>query len=228
MFPPPPAPPHKKTMIMKKSILLLVFAIMALGYQSNAQEAATNYGDEVHIGLKLGFNYSNVYDSEGEDFNADPKFGLATGIFFSIPLVKYIGIQPEILFSQKGFRATGKLLGSTYEFTRTTNYIDVPLLFALKPSDFLTIFAGPQYSYLIKQKDVFANGSTSIEQEQEFEDANIRKNSLGFTGGLDINLEQIVLSARAGWDIQNNNGDGTTTTPRYKNVWYQASIGYRF
>ena len=27
--------------------------------------------------------------------------------------------------------------------------------------------------------------------------------------------------------IQNNNGDGTSATPRYKNVWYQATIGLR-
>jgi hypothetical protein len=33
---------------------------------------------------------------------------------------------------------------------------------------------------------------------------------------------------RGSWDLKNNNGDGTSTTPRYKNVWYQATVGYRF
>jgi hypothetical protein len=37
-----------------------------------------------------------------------------------------------------------------------------------------------------------------------------------------------VLSARSGWDVQRNNGDGTSSIPRYKNVWFQATIGYRF
>ena len=55
-----------------------------------------------------------------------------------------------------------------------------------------------------------------------------KKSVLCFLGGIDINLDQFVLSARAGWDLQNNNGDGTSTNPRYKNVWYQATIGFKF
>ena len=67
-----------------------------------------------------------------------------------------------------------------------------------------------------------------MEQETEFENDNLRKNTLCFKGGVDINLKNIVLSARAGWDILKNNGSEASTTPRYKNVWYQATIGYRF
>jgi hypothetical protein len=93
----------------------------------------------------------------------------------------------------------------------------------VKPVPFLSIVAGPQYSYLISQKDVFANASTSIAQEQEFETDNIRKNTLCLTGGIDVNVNHFTFGARAGWDVQNNNGDGTVTTPRYKNVWYQAT-----
>lgn len=180
------------------------------------------------FGLKAGANYSNVYDSEGEEFTVDPKFGLAAGAYFSIPIGKFIGVQPEVLFSQKGFRATGRILGANYDLKRTSNYLDVPLLFAVKPASFITILAGPQFSYLFYQKDEFKNAFTTVEQEQEFENDNIRKNTLCFTGGVDINLSHLVLSARAGWDIQNNAGDGSSSTPRYKNAWYQATIGYRF
>lgn len=213
---------------MKKILIVLTVIFASIATKSIAQEKGTDYREEVMFGAKVGLNYSNVYDAEGENFDADAKFGLATGVFLALPLGKFIGLQPEILFSQKGFQATGSILGGAYDFTRTTNFIDVPLLFAIKPLSSLTILAGPQYSYLIKQKDVFANGVTTIEQEKEFENDNIRKNLLCFTLGADINFEHIVLGARAGWDIQKNNGDGTSTTPRYKNVWYQATIGYRF
>lgn len=209
---------------MKKITFIIAIAVMANSI--NAQE--TDVRERLLFGLKLGTNYSNVYDAQGEAFNADPKFGLAAGAFVAIPIGKYLGVQPEILFSQKGFQATGTILGGTYKFTRTTNYIDIPLLFSLKASEFITLLAGPQYSYLLSKKDVFANATTSIAQEQEFENDNLRKNMLGFTGGIDITMKHIVLGVRAGWDLQNNNGDGTSTTPRYKNVWYQATIGYRF
>lgn len=214
---------------MKNIILSMALLATTVGtIHAQDSENKTDFRKKFTVGLKAGLNYSNVYDSQGEEFNADPKFGLAAGAFMAIPFGKYFGIQPEILFSQKGFKATGRILGNTYQFTRTTNFIDVPLLFAIKPSEFITIVAGPQYSYLIKQSDVFANATTSIEQETEFVNDNIRKNIFAVTGGIDITLKHIVLGARAGWDVTNNNGDGTSTTPRYKNVWYQATIGYRF
>lgn len=206
--------------------------MLALGtgltHAVSAQENITDVRAKLMFGLKAGVNYSNVYDTQGEAFRANPKLGFAGGAFLAIPLGTYFGIQPEVLYSQKGFQATGNILGSSYNLTRTSSYVDFPLLFAFKPSEFITILAGPQYSYLVKQKDEFKNESTSIAQETEFGNENVRKNTLCFTGGLDLTMKHIVLGARAGWDVQNNNGDGSSTTPRYKNMWYQATIGYRF
>ena len=211
-----------------KNTILIIASIFAMFNVSIAQEEETDFREELQIGAKIGANYSNVYDSEGEQFNADAKLGLAAGGFVSIPFGKYLGFQPELLLSQKGFKATGMILGSPYQFTRTTTYIDIPLFLALKPSEFITLVAGPQYSYLIKQNDNFAIATTSIDQQQEFKNDNFRKNTLCFTGGVDFTLKQFVIGARAGWDVQNNIGDGTSSTPRYKNVWYQLTAGFRF
>jgi hypothetical protein len=191
-----------------KKIVLLAAAVFMIAFNSKAQNSETDARENFVIGFKVGTNYSNVYDEQGEDFVADSKFGLAAGGFMSIPLGKYLGVQPEVLFSQKGFEGTGTILGSGYSFTRTTNFIDVPLFISLKPSEFINILAGPQYSFLMKQTDVFANGVTTIEQEKEFENEDIRKNTLGFVIGADINLEHMVLSARSGWDVRNNHSDG--------------------
>jgi hypothetical protein len=188
----------------------------------------TDVRDLLIFGVKAGANLSNVYNSKGAQFNSDPKIGFAGGVFLAIPIGKYLGVQPEILFSQKGFQATGNILGSSYSLTRTTEYIDVPLLFAFKPTEFITLLAGPQYSYLLKQKDVLANSTTSVLQEREFANDDIRKNILGITGGVDFTLKHMIVSTRVGWDIQKNNGDGTTSTPNYKNVLYQLTVGYRF
>ncbi len=92
----------------------------------------------------------------------------------------------------------------------------------------MSILAGPQFSYLLKQKDVFENAYSTIEQEQEFENEEIRKNMLGFVGGIDININQFVIGTRVSWDLTKNAGDGTSTTPRYRNMLVQGTIAYRF
>ncbi len=211
-----------------KKIILLIMAFAFIANHTYAQEERTDFRSKLEFGMKIGGNYSNVYDTKGEEFRTDPIFGIALGAFVAIPIGKYIGIQPELMISQKGFKATGVVLQNSYSITRRTNYLDIPILFSLKPVDFLTIQIGPQYSYLMKQKDEFENTTTSILQEKEFENDNIRKNTLCFTAGADVNIEHLVVGARVGWDILNNNGDGTSTTPRYKNVWYQFTLGYRF
>ena len=211
---------------MKKLILIAGLCIALMG-KVCAQDNLIDYRSKVTMGFKLGTNYSNVYDAQGEQFNADPKFGLAGGAFIGIPLATYIGLQPEILFSRKGFKATGMFLGSQYNLTRTTTYIDVPFYLTIKPIGALTLMVGPQYSYLIKQRDVFTSAFVNTDQEKEFENSNLRRNILSFSVGADVNLGHLVFGARAAADIMNNNGDGSSTTPRYKNMWYQFTIGYR-
>lgn len=213
---------------MKKVIIMIAFVTVAVT-TSNAQTTTTTDNREaLSFGLKLGANYSNVYDSESQDFVADSKFGFAGGGFVSIPFGRFIGIQPEIMFSQKGFKSTGTYLGNTYSMTRTTDYIDVPLLFAVKPIKEVTVLFGPQFSYLMKQKDDFTDGTITSTQQQDFNNDNIRKNTFCLTGGLDFNMNNFVLGLRTGWEVKNNDGDGNSTTPRYKNMWHQLTVGYRF
>lgn len=179
------------------------------------------------FGIKAGVNYSNVWDEEGQDFRADARVGFAGGIFFGIPVGKFLGIQPEILVSQKGFQGSGTMFGAPYSFSKTTTYLDIPLQFQVKPAEFLTIVAGPQYSFLVHEKNTYTYGPNSTGQEEEFNNDNIRKNVLGFVTGGDVIVNHVVVAARMGWDFQTNHGDGTSSTPRYKNKWIQLTVGFK-
>jgi Outer membrane protein beta-barrel domain len=205
-----------------KKILITLGILTLFSITSIAQDDRSKF----KIGLKAGANISNIYDKTGEVFTADNKIGFTGGLFMGIPIGKFLGIQPEVLFSQKGFKSSGTLAGIAFSQTRTTDYIDVPLFIAIKPASFVTIKAGPQYSYLMKQKDVFSNPVFTSEQIQEFENTNIRKNILSLVGGVDINLSKIIVGARVGMELQNNNGDGTSTNPRYKNAWGALTLGF--
>lgn len=213
---------------MKKSILLFSVALILSAYTLQAQEQNSDNRDKLQLGIKGGLNFSNIYDTDGEEFDADGKFGFVGGVFLAIPIGKYLGIQPEVLYSQKGYKSTGSFLGTNYEMKRTTNFIDVPILLQVKPVEFVTLLAGPQYSFMLKRKDEFTGGSLSAVQEEDFKNDDLRNNILGVIGGADFNFENLVLGVRAGWDLQNNFKDEPSTTPRYRNVWYQATIGFRF
>ncbi|WP_296618880.1 porin family protein [Marivirga sp.] len=207
-------------------ILAIAAAAMTFSSFAMAQEDDYAFQENLKLGIKAGLNYSNVYDANEESFNADGKFGFVGGLLLHIPIGDFLGFQPEVLYSQKGFKGNGTLFGSNYSFTRTTSFIDIPLQFALKPTEFLTILAGPQYSFLIKQKDEFESSFGTAAQEEEIRNDNIRKNILGVIAGIDINVDNIIIGLRMAWDVQNNNGNGTSDTPRYKNVLFQTTIGY--
>lgn len=180
------------------------------------------------FGIKAGANRSNVYNAEGMNFVAGPKSGFAGGVFACIPIGSFIGLQPEVLLSQKGFSGSGSIENNTYYLDRTTTFLDIPLQLQIKPFRFLSVVAGVQYSYLLNQDDRFTYGANSVTQSQAFKNDNIRKNIFGAVGGIDVNIRHLVLSGRTGWDMQTNNGNGTSSTPKYKNVWLQGTIGYRF
>lgn len=211
-----------------KQTIIIFFITIGVFSMATSQESYVDDKSKFHFGIKGGTNYANVYDSHGDEFRADGKFGWVLGAFLTVPLGELMGIQPEVLFSQKGFRASGSLFNTQYELTRTKNYIDIPLFLTVKPLPILTILAGPQFSYLMSQKDVFANDFNNVEVMEEFDNENIRKNTLGIVAGVDVNLSRVIFGARAGWDFSDNHGDGTSSTPRYKNAWVQGTIGYRF
>ena len=184
--------------------------------------------DQLIFGLKAGVNYSNVYDEHGQDFQADGKAGFAGGAFLSIPIGTYLGVQPEVMVSQKGFQGSGSFFTTPYTYSNTTTFIDLPVLVAFKPSPYVTLLAGPQYSFLVNERRNFNSEFYTFEEFQENEIDNVRKNILGFQLGADFNINHVVISPRAGWDFQTNHGDGTSSTPRYKNQWLQLTLGYRF
>lgn len=218
---------------MKKNILNIVafISVVLFPVTISGQSIGENnneYNKAPSFGIKAGANLSNVYDTQGDEFQADAKIGIAAGAFLTLPFTRFIGLQPEILISQKGYQGSGSLLGSDYSFTRTTNYIDIPLLLSFRSNKYITLLFGPQYSFLISQNYSFKSDIINISKDEQFENENLRKNTLCITGGMDFNLNKLVLSVRAGWDILKNEGDGTSSTPRYKNTWYQATVGYRF
>lgn len=212
-----------------KNILKTAAAVLAFFASATAfsQDLGEDTRDQLKFGIRAGINYSNVYDEEGDDFVADSKVGFVGGGFVSIPFGKVIGIQPEILYSQKGFKATGSVLGFDYDYKQTLTYLDIPLQLQIKPIPQLSILAGPQFSYLLNTKYDF-NGNTTTQEEDAISEDNYKKNILGFVVGADLNLSNFIIGVRGGWDITETDRDGDSDSPRFKNQLVQVTLGYTF
>jgi len=214
--------------ILRSTALLFAMAVSTTGFAQDgtSTSSSTDTRENFKFGVKAGINLSNVYDEENEELVADGKVGFAGGVFFSIPLGKFVGIQPEVLYSEKGFKSEGSFLGADYEFKRKTSHIDIPVHFQIKPVENLSILVGPQFSYLLNTEtelNGFSGGS-----EEEINGDNYKKGVFGLSAGIDFNVENFVISGRAAWDLSKTDKDGDESTLRYKNQVIQFTVGYTF
>ena len=213
---------------LKKLFIAPVFAVALFsGQYSVAQTSSDNVAydmdarEELKVGIKAGINYSNVYSESGDGYVADGKVGFAGGVFVSIPLNELVGIQPELLYSQKGFKTEGTF----FDGEITSSYLDLPILLQIKPTENISLLAGPQFSYLLSTKYEL-NGFSAIDEE-DLDDNNNRA-TLGISAGVDFTVQNFLISARGSWDLSKVNKDNSTSDINYKNQLFQVTLGYRF
>lgn len=213
---------------LKKLFIAPVFAIALFSTQSIVAQTTTtddsssmDNREELSFGIKAGINYSNVYSESGDGYVADGKVGFAGGVFVSIPLNELIGVQPELLYSQKGFKTEGTF----FDGQITSSYLDLPIHLQIKPTENISILAGPQFSYLLSTKYEL-NGFSAIDEEDL--DDNNNKATVGISAGVDIEVQNFLISARGSWDLNKVNKDNSTSDINYKNQLFQITLGYKF
>lgn len=214
---------------MKKTILCAAILLtLVTGAVAQKTESKSN-SKEPYLGLRAGANFSNIVKDGDNNFTSNIKVGFTAAAFLNIPVVPAFSIQPEVQYAQKGYSAKGSnILGGNFEYKQTTNFIEVPILARLSPANGFAILAGPQFSFLTSTKTTFTNGSTVYQNAVNEDNSNLRKNIVGGVLGIEGVSDNTVVSLRYSLDFQNNNGDGTSSTPKYKNQVLALSIGFRF
>ena len=108
-------------------VFLIIVSIVFIINNSWAQENKTDFRSNLQLGIKIGTNYSNIYNIQGGQIDAVCRLGFAGGVYLAIPVWKFLDLQPEIVYSQKGFLAFGQIPRMSYQYSRRSNYIDIPL-----------------------------------------------------------------------------------------------------
>ena len=184
----------------------------------------------LRIGVRAGVNSSNIKKSGSSniDLSTGAKTGFNAALFLEIPFIPAFTIQPELQFSQKGYKATGTYSSAPYEYKQTSNFIEVPLLAKFKPTQNFGFIIGPQFSFLTSTKTKVTVANATHETLVKNDNDNLRKNILGGVIGLEAAAGPVLFDLRYSLDFQKNNGDGSSTVPSYKNQVIALSAGFRF
>lgn len=200
-----------------KKLFIVAFALLVAG---NVSAQGPSFG------VKGGVSFSNIIKTDDSNFKTDYTTGYNAGIFVNVPIVSVLSFQPELMFSQKGYKSE-RTLGT---LTQTTNWIEVPVLAKISPTAGFNIYVGPQVSFLTKTNNKFeGNFGTADETKYEADADKFKKSIVGGVLGAGFDLtKNVSLNARYALDFQKNNQDGTNETPAFKNQVWQAGLALKF
>ncbi|MGJ8743290.1 porin family protein [Polaribacter sp.] len=145
-----------KTLYSTISIIFLAFISINTQGQNNASTA----------GFKAGYNLSSVsFDGNSE---TSQLHGFHIGFYGESFIGELLAIQPEILYSQQGY----KIKDGSGTYTQKLDYINIPVMLKLYPVKSFFLEAGPQIGFSITHKETFDAGFVLYDTSKEFEPKN--------------------------------------------------------
>ena len=191
---------------------------------------ATPLQAQTTLGVKGGINIATV-DTNVSDISdlVDSKTGFVGGGFVTLGLGSLFALQPELLYSQKGFQV--EEFGETVKLN--TNYIEIPVLLKaqfdlamLRPA----VYAGPVLSF--ETGCSLSALEVSVDCDDELADVGERKkNEWGavFGANVDLILGSITLILDGRYQLGLTNlADVPDSDDSVKNNVWQIMAGVGF
>jgi len=198
--------------------------------------AAPLQAQNITFGVKGGINIADV-STDAIDFEdlTSAKTGFVGGAFATFGLGGVFALQPELLYSQKGFEFQDEVFDIDAQLA--TNYFEIPLLLKaqlgvamLRPA----VYAGPVLSFETSCKAQGSEGGIDISVDCDADDegfANRKTTDVGavFGANLDIMLGPVVLivDGRYQLGLTNLNDDPDSDEEVKNRVWqFMAGVGF--
>ncbi len=238
-----------KLNIMKKLLFMAIFLLMAgaaakAQYYYPAPRPRPRYHRPVivyrqqrkeddfykpRVGLTGNVNIANIVSNNYDNFNTSSKVGVSAGLTFDLPVAYPFSIAPEILYSQKGYRANViDAAGNNASFTQRADFLDIPVLAKFKLVPGFNFLIGPQFSFLLSTRNTYYNGfDVASQSKYNYNgDRSFVDGVIGVSFDLNRNVE---LRARYTVDLSENYPNGDTSDDiRYRNQVWQFGIGFKF
>lgn len=181
---------------------------------------------QVSFGMKSGINIATT-----KNLIAFPKnrVGWYGGGFAIIPIRNKFFLQPELLYSSKGFGVNQTNPLNAPNATYRLNYLNLPILLGHKIDRKTSVFFGPELGYLISVHQVYRHDD-NVDVSKDFPP----KFDVGMNVGLNYKLMKnigIELRYNYGFNtlydvdaVGNRHGDGINGANRV----FQIGVNYSF
>ena len=196
-----------------------IVAVLVLGILVTASSFA-----QIELGVKGGINLANMSGS-GAPPNTKTLAGFAGGGYLEISLPFLLTIQPEVLYSQKGFISEETLLGTNIKITGRLNYLEIPVLVkysfpvpVVKPS----VYAGPAVGILLSAKATAEAAGQSAETDIKDQTTST---DWGLVVGASAHIAVVTLDVR--YTLGLTTADKTGSTKSYNRV-LTVMLGFPF
>ncbi|MFW6371583.1 MAG: porin family protein [Bacteroidota bacterium] len=156
--------------------------------------SAGSYAQFTQYGVKAGLNLSNLTVDDTSDRNL--RTGFHAGVFGRLGISEFFSLQPELLYTTKGFTNNYDLAVASSEVDFNLNYIEIPVNVVYHLSEDFAFQLGPYVGYLAGA-NVETNNEVldffDFETDSELDRDNFKSIDFGITAGLDFTLEQFIF-----------------------------------
>ena len=178
---------------------------------------------------------NNVVDLSNGFITTKSKTGISIGGYLNIPVSDKISFEPGLQYAQKGYTMQGnlkidalKFLGVNASAKVEAHYIDVPLVLKAEVAKGLSIYAGPQLSYLVKNNLHLNAGVLGISLYNNKIDItdNFNRVDMGIAGGIGYKFDN-GFNIKAGYDYGLSKLDKNDNFKAYNRV-AKITVGFSF
>lgn len=208
-----------------RSFALSVFALSAILLSSSPAFA------QVQAGVQGGINIANVSFEAGDPSEGVPDFKSRTrgvfGAFIARDFTPKVGLQIDILYSQKGTKAELTDGVDTFTFEASADYLEIPILIRGNipgsGSVKARVFAGPSIGF--KVTDDTKTTFNGVELTDE-EDAEFKSTDFGFVIGGAVQFGKVFVDARYNWGLINIVDDDSGDVAKTRT--FGIMVGFQF
>ncbi|MDR2221920.1 MAG: PorT family protein [Flavobacteriaceae bacterium] len=204
-----------------KNILLFIITLVGVSTIVEAQVPKMKYG------VKGGLTLATLSDLDDAKLHKD----IHLGVFTELKFTEKFSVQPELLYVRQGVKQEGTIYSSTDSYTMeesflkvvTLSYVYVPIMAKYYLIEGLSVEAGPQVGFLVKDNSIF--GVTARDSYLDPE-TSPKKVDYGLNMGAAYALPNgLFFEARYNLGLQKINEAGSKNI---KNRALQLSVGYKF